>query len=360
MLTNPELPTRKPRKSHKTRTLVTTLSIVAAVALIVLGVREFLSSHNFDLFGERTEETTEPAELACAESEIAEDGVCVPKTPTFVDLSAVVNNWANNATGLTSVYVYDLDHDRVAGEFYAEKAYNTASLYKLFVVYEGYLRVAEGTWRLEEPYLENAAGSFTRGDCLDLALRESYSPCAEKLWDEIGRDALDEIIATKFGITNSDISNLTSNVVDVASMLKIYYAHTGLSDELVNKIKDSMLTQPPTNKEGTCENLCDWRQGLPSGFSDKAKVYNKVGWLHSGRGQIWSYYHDAAIVELPDPTTSATHHYVVVVMTSNSYVAEISDFASQLEAAVASAQPEATAETTEDPEDAASIEAQSP
>ena len=346
MLTNPELPTRKPRKSHKLRTLLITLGIIIAIILIAFGVHRFLSSHNFDLFGQKTDENTEVAEKTCAENEFLQDGACVPKKPIYVDLSAVVNNWANNATGLTSVYVYDLDYNQIAGQFYAEKSYNTASLYKLFVVYEGYLRVAEGTWKLDEPYLSNSAGSFTRGDCLDLALRESYSPCAEKLWDEIGRDALDEIIATKFGITNSDISQLTSNVADIASMLKIYYEHKGLPDELVNKIKDSMLVQPPTNKEGTCANLCDWRQGLPSGFSDKATVYNKVGWLHSGRGQLWSYYHDAAIVELPDPNTGAIHHYIVVVMTSNSYVAEISDFASQLENAINTAQP-AAAENSE-------------
>ena len=52
---------------------------------------------------------------------------------------------------------------------------------------------------------------YTILECLDLAIRESYSPCAETLWDMIGHQNLNDIIKNDFDITNSDISSLTSN-----------------------------------------------------------------------------------------------------------------------------------------------------
>lgn len=65
-----------------------------------------------------------------------------------------------------------------------------------------------------------------------------------------------------------------------------------------------MLNQPATTY--------NWRQGLPSGFSENVKVYNKVGWL-SLDGRSWKYYHDTAFLEF----TNTNRHFLVVALTEN-------------------------------------------
>ena len=221
--------------------------------------------------------------------------------PTKIDFQPVVDAWAESLGGNKSVLIYDLERAEIVGQYNIEENYNTASLYKLFVVYEGYRRVQTGAWQGDA-----AAGGtgYTISKCLDLAVRESYSPCAEALWAMIGHDELDNIIENDFEITNSDISRLTSNVTDIMKIMKIFYEHTDIVDGgLIAQIKDSFLNQPATTY--------NWRQGLPSGFS-KANVYNKVGWAYNADGGYWNIYHDAAIVEFPE----SNRHFIVVVMTN--------------------------------------------
>lgn len=237
--------------------------------------------------------------------------------PEKIDFQPVVDEWVNLVGGNKSVLIYDLDRDEIVGSHNTTKRYNTASLYKLFVVYEGYRRLESGEWQADEP-----AGStgYTVLECLDLAIRESYSPCAETLWARIGHDELDEIIEKDFGITNSDISALISNPEDIQKMMKLFYEHPDIKSEtLVARMKDSLLNQPKTTY--------NWRQGLPSGFSDKVNVYNKVGWSFNEDENYWDIYHDAAIVELPEKD----RHFIVVVMTNKVSYQQIRKLGSMIE-----------------------------
>ena len=240
-----------------------------------------------------------------------------PVKPDLIDFQPVVDEWASSVSGNRSVIVYDLERDEMVGSYNTEEDYNTASLYKLFVVYEGYRRLQNGEW-----HADDAAGATgnTIIECLDLAIRESYSPCAETLWNYIGHVELDNIITNDFGITNSDISHLVSNPNDILRIMKLFYAHPDIADEtLIARMKDSFLNQPPTTY--------NWRQGLPSGFSDSVNVYNKVGWDYNPDGGYWNIYHDAAIVEFP----KANRHFVVIVMTNRVPFQKIRDFGSMIE-----------------------------
>lgn len=236
--------------------------------------------------------------------------------PDKIDFQPIVDEWAQSVGGNRSVLIYDLDRDEVAGEYNTKEGYGTASLYKLFVVYEGYRRLQSGEWQADEP-----AGStgYTILKCLDLAIRESYSPCAETLWAKIGQSNLDGIIENDFKITNSTISKLVSNPEDIMKMMKIFYERPEITDaSLVDVMKDSFLNQPTTTY--------NWRQGLPSGFS-KAKVYNKVGWDFNPNTNSWNIYHDAAIVEFPEQN----RHFIVVVMTNQVPYQQISKLGSMIE-----------------------------
>lgn len=233
-----------------------------------------------------------------------------------VSFQSVVDDWVSTVGGNKSIVIFDLDRDEQVGSYNVEEDYNTASLYKLFVVYEGYIRLQNSEWNADAP-----AGStgHTILECLDLSIRESNSPCAETLWGMIGHAELDNIVADKFKITNSSISTLTSNARDITSMMKIFYHHDEITDEeLIETMKDSFLNQPVTTY--------DWRQGLPSGFS-VADVYNKVGWDYNSAGGYWNVYHDASIVEFPEQE----RHFIVVVMTNQVANQAIADFGTRLE-----------------------------
>ena len=247
------------------------------------------------------------------------------KDPGVIDLQPTVNSWLQGVSGTAGIYIYDLDNETAVAEYNSDLTFGTASLYKLFVVYQAYLNMQSGASGPNDIITRG----FTRLQCLDKAIRESHSGCAETLWSEMGRSQLDTIISQNWGITNSQISRLASTPKDMYKIMRKYYEHKDLTDDNVARIKDSMLVQPPVNN-GLCGGPCDWRRGLPSGFK-VASVYNKVGWEHSGYGNIWNLYHDAAIVEFPATKTLKARHYIIIVMTKRITYQQISALGAALE-----------------------------
>ena len=294
------------KRDIESRVIFLTLLAIFVAAFTVIGCLVLFPEE------EIAEETAiiEPNESASNSSEITE--VELKK----IDFQPVVDEWVKSVSGNKSVLIYDLERDEVAASYNTTEDYNTASLYKLFVVYEGYRRLESGEWQTGDP-----AGStgYTILECLDLAIRESYSPCAETLWANIDHSELDEIIKNDFNIANSDISHLTSNAEDMTKMMKLFYTHPDIANAtFVAQVKDSMLNQPVTTY--------DWRQGLPSGFT-QANVYNKVGWDYNPDGKYWNVYHDAAIVEFPEQD----RHFIVVVMTNRVPYQQIRNLGTMLE-----------------------------
>lgn len=282
--------------------------ILAATSIMILQL----------MFFTQNESQIDETERSIVEEDDAPESSKTPEIkPEKIDFQPIIDDWVKSIGGNKSVLVYDLDRDEIAGSYNVTKNYNTASLYKLFVVYEGYRRLESNEWQANE-----SAGNtgYTVLECLDLAIRESYSPCAEVLWARIGHDELDEIIEEDFEIKNSDISVLSSNAEDIAKIMKLFYEHPDLKDEdLIARMWDSFLNQPATEY--------DWRQGLPSGFSNEIKVYNKVGWDYNAEGNYWNIYHDAAIIEYPE----ANRHFVVVVMTNEVSHRQIRNFGTMIE-----------------------------
>lgn len=261
-----------------------------------------------------------PNNIETNEENIHEDSEAIEteqeKEPEIVKINfqPTIDTWAASVGGNKSVLIYDFEREEVVGSYNPAENYNTASLYKLFVVYEGYRRINSGEW--DKDMMVGSTG-YSVLKCLDLAIRESYSPCAEVIWAMIGHDNLDKIIENDFNITDSDISRLISNPGDILKILKIFYYHVDLGDgELISLMKDSFLNQPATTY--------NWRQGLPSGFK-KANVYNKVGW--DWNGEYWNIYHDAAIVEFPEEN----RHFAVVVMTNRVSFKDITRLGNMIE-----------------------------
>ena len=297
--------------------LAISLFISFAVNLAIVLIDQATESSDITVETELTEDDV----VAGGEIEVIEPEIIEPeaKLPDKIDLQPVVDNWASKTGGNRSVLIYDLDRDEYAAKYNENEDYNTASLYKLFVVYEGYRRLENGTWQANESV--NYLGQ-TILKCLDLAIRESNSTCAEPLWAKIGHAELDNIIKTDFGISNSKISSLVSNPKDILAIMKIFYEHKDLKNEdFIAKMKDSFLNQPITTY--------NWRQGLPSGFSDKTKVYNKVGWAYNAAKGYWDIYHDAAVIE-----TESGRHFIVVVMTNRVSYTTIKNLGTEIEKAL--------------------------
>lgn len=234
---------------------------------------------------------------------------------TPIDFQDAIDDWVSTTKGSAGIVIYDLDLNKISGIFNANEKFQTASLYKLFVVYEGYRRVQDGTLSADE-----IVGTTRRTvlDCLDAAIRESHSPCAETIWGIIGHDELDYIASVDFSLPELTVSHLKATPMEIMEMMKIFYQHREITDEiLADRMMDSFLNQPTTTY--------NWRQGLPSGFSDKVKVYNKVGWNYDGKR--WTIYDDAAILDF----INEERHFIVVVMTSGIDYRQIRSFGAQIE-----------------------------
>src|SRR3990167_4123987 len=206
-----------------------------------------------------------------------------------MDLQPTVDAWAAKQSGTASVVVVDLANDKVVASHNANRQYFAASIYKLYVAYVGYQKVADGTYSLSDPYLSG----YTRGECLDAMIRDSYSPCGEKMWNELGREDLTAKMRA-YGLKDTSLTGLTTSAKDASIILKKLFNGDDLTQKYRKLYLDSMKTQPAL-----------YRRGLPSGFNDSV-VYNKVGW----NGLV--EWHDASIV-----TLSNGRSYIVSVLTKN-------------------------------------------
>lgn len=219
----------------------------------------------------------------------------VKNTPTkkvvlpIIDLQPTADIWAAKQSGSASVVVIDLANKKTIASLNPDTQYFTASIYKLFVAYEGYQRVADGTYSMNDAYLTG----YTRGQCLDAMIRSSYSPCGEKMWAELGKETLTTQMKT-YGLSNTSLTGLYTSAADSAIILERLFERRDLTETHTKLLLNSLKTQD-----------AKFRRGLPTGFTNST-VYNKVGWNELVE------WHDTAIV-----TLSNGRSYVITVFTKN-------------------------------------------
>ncbi len=264
----------------------------------------------------------------------AEDETPPPEEPvevaSFVDLQPTLDQWVSTLNGSeqAGVMIYDITNQRTAASYNANQVFNVASVYKLLFTYDGYQQIALGLDSPDAFFAHTAdKGDLTLLQCLDLTIRESYNGCADRLASNPNRlKRVRELINT-LEMDNTSSIGLQSTASDLTNLLVFYWRHEDLPDELWQRLADSMLNQPPT--ASSTHPAYDWRQGLPAGFSDQVKVYNKVGW--DWNGEYWNVYADAAILEF----TADNHIYTIAVLTKNFPSAtKISQLGRMIEAAV--------------------------
>jgi hypothetical protein len=260
------------------------LVVILLIALLIIGlIFWFITSKKAEAPTVESNQTSNSENLLKQTDE-------AEKQPEFdsAALQKTVDDWTKSVGGVSSVYISDINGNKLASNNPSD-VYFAASIYKLYVAYAGYQQVDSGEVDAQEVYVNG----YTRAECLDKMIRDSYSPCAEKLWNELGKAELTTQIKT-YGINNTSMEAITTTAEDSGIMLSRIARGEGLSEKSQAAYLDSMLTQ---------ESI--YRRGLPSGF-DTLKVYNKVGWNELVE------WHDSAIIELSDG-----RKLIVTVMSEN-------------------------------------------
>lgn len=286
------------RKSQVILAILLVLLLVAIGSIFWL-VRKHLDSAN-RIVPTSTEQTSEAQDTV--------EPVTQEIKPEFdsASLQKSVDDWAATISGQASVVLADKDANILASHN-PEQAYFTASIYKLYTAYFGYQAVDAKEVDPTEAYVNG----HTRAECLDLMIRESDSPCAEKLWNELGKQSQTEKLVA-IGIKNTSMEGLSTTAEDAAVMLAFIVRGEALTQESRAAFLQSMKTQI-------------FRDSLNVGFSGDVTVYNKIGF--NGRKE----YHDTAIVEFADG-----RKLIVSVLTENVGTKAIANLGSLIEKAVKS------------------------
>lgn len=265
-------------------------AVVVAIMLFGLGLYIVFTPHT----------ATSPAsDDENRQTNPAEEAVPEPSYP-LIDVQPIIDTWIAKQSGSASIVVYDLQNNQIIGEHNKSEVYFAASLYKLYVAYEGYLAEQRGDYQFDEPYL----GSLTRGECIDLMIRESDSPCAEKLWVELGKSELTEKLRS-YGINNTSMNNITTTAEDANLQLIRLWQHSEISEGSKASMLKSMANQI-------------YRDALAKSFAG-VTFYDKVGF------RDYDEYHDAGIVELPDGRA-----YVVSLLTDGVGSVAMADLGAQI------------------------------
>lgn len=275
--------------------LAVTLTICGLLAWILLRggpdvVVEPVSISEYSANQEEDTQVTAPPELDDSEFDA-------------VELQKIIDNWVD-VSGDSGVVLADTDGNIIA-EKNPEDVFFAASIYKLYVAYAGYQQLDSGLVDESELYING----HTRLECLDLMIKESDSPCAEKLWVELGKQELTDKFF-ELGIKNTSFTAINTAAYDSALLLGIIARGEGLSERSKELLLESMRTQV-------------YRDTLNKGFSSDVVVYNKIGFNELNE------YHDTAIVEFPDG-----RQLIVSILTDGVGTAKIAELASLIESAV--------------------------
>lgn len=291
------------------------------IFIILLGIATVSLTFTFTLLASNNLAVAFTHQTTSSISQDFTENPSTPNTPSdnppaskapFINLQPTVNRWASSIKANVGLMIYDLDHNQIAAQLNPHQVFSTASIYKLFFAYVGYQDIDSGYTNPNQPFAitnDYRANTYTFAECLDLMLRESYNGCADPVRSNQRLYRRVESLISELQLTHTTDGGLYSTPADLTVFLKYLYLHHDLSTESWTSFQDSMLTQPPTQVNE--EDIYDWRQGLPAGFSDAVKVYDKVGWSWSK--DHWSIYNDAAIVEFPD----LNRHYIIVLLTTD-------------------------------------------
>ncbi len=223
-----------------------------------------------------------------------------PAKPPLVDLQPTVDAWVAKQSAEYGIVVYDPANQRTVASHNPDETFFAASLYKLFVAYLALVDFQKGVQSPDEVI----TNGFTKKQCVDKMIRESYSPCGEVMMAEMGQEALRTRVSD-MGIKNTVFAGITTTAQDSALILQYIVDGRDLSADNTAFLKDAMRIQEQK-----------FRNGLAKG-APGATWETKVGWNEQYN------YHDVGIATLPNGRV-----YVVAILSHNNGSPKpIADFA---------------------------------
>jgi beta-lactamase class A len=259
------------------------------------------------------------AAVWCADEEPLTGPIAVPlssayaPTPSHRDaaLEEVIRSSLGDEVDSYGVVVKSLVSGAVA-EVNSHKRFETASLFKLWVMYEVYKQVELGLVDMDEellvtPYYASwDAGSLPVEICDTLTVREAlwamitYSDNTSGflLRDRVGMENIHRDLQA-LGLTESAFrpENVTSTAADMVRFLEMVVLQAAVSREASREMLDLMLAQQV-------------RDRLPALLPPDTEVANKTG-------NLPEVTHDVGIVYAPQPT------YVIAVLSDESGEAQL-------------------------------------
>ncbi len=213
-------------------------------------------------------------------------------------LQALMTQWTQNNGGTYGIALRTMDGG-ISASYNGGGSFTPASIYKMYVAYVVYTKVANGEISLNSTTSTGASV----GSCMEVMIVRSDNPCAHALGDMIGWQSGNPMLRAK-GFGSTSLGPLTTTANDTASLLVQLQSGSLLNGEHTSSLLSMMHRQV-------------YRSGIPAGSS--GAVANKVGFLGGLN-------HDAAIVYHPRGT------YALVVLSSGSSFARIADLSRQISA----------------------------
>ena len=217
-------------------------------------------------------------------------------------LSALIQNYAKDRPGTYGVSLVELSNERRRAGYNDNKAFTTASTYKVYVAYSVLKRIESGDFS----WNDSISGGRNASKCFDDMISQSDNACAEAFVQKIGYTPLHRDVSglglkgtsfidkESFKTTAADLSNFMAMLE--SSQLPI---SGGNRTKFINALNQNV-----------------YRRGIPAGAS--GQVADKVGFLDA-------LLHDTAIVYSPSGT------YVLTILTDGSSWANIAELTKQIE-----------------------------
>ena len=270
-----------PRRSRKSKPKRAKLVVLFA-AVLVLGAGAWF------VFGRG--QTTGTQKDSATTTSTKQEAKQTPAKLPLVNLQPVVDAWVAKQPAIDyGIVVYDPANKQVIASHNADMRFFAASLYKLFVAYLALEDFQKGT---QDPN-EVLINGFTRKQCVDKMIRESYTPCGEAMMASMGQDTLRQRVSA-MGINNTIFAGITTTAQDAALILEDILEMRDLTPDNTAFLKNAMRIQDQM-----------FRHGLAKGAPD-ATWETKVGWNDTYN------YHDVGIM-----TLKSGRQYVVAILSYN-------------------------------------------
>jgi len=245
-------------------------------------------------------------------SPAAQDSI---KSPTIATapledarLSKIISQFAvSHSAQQWSVQLTGLAGDNRSVSYNASEKFNTASIYKLLMVYPLLQKAPYSTWSGVTLGVDGQLRSLNA--CVVAMLRVSDNACGDAVGDWVGWGYADAQLKN-LGLSNTALDSAagpTTTAADTATYLQGLYNNQWISGEARDFVLGQLSQQI-------------YRSGLPAGCPS-CSVADKIGDLGSVR-------HDAGII------TYKGGAYILSIFTSGASYAQIAQLTSQIQAAM--------------------------